>query len=73
MKDPKAAHRVADLAERWSCSAGHIYGMIHSGKLRSFKIGTLLRISADEVNRIEGGEESLAAEPNPWDTKPLPR
>lgn len=63
MKDSKpAAYRVADLAERWSCSTGHIYGMINAGKLQAFKFGSLFRISAEEVRRIEDGRADAIPE-----------
>jgi excisionase family DNA binding protein len=47
------AYRVAALAERWQCSSGHIYGLIRDGKLNAFKVGKLLRVRAEEVERIE--------------------
>lgn len=49
-----AAYSAAGLASRWGCSPGHIYGMVRGGELTSFRIGTLIRIAAQEVARIEG-------------------
>src|SRR4051812_10613565 len=50
----RPAFRPADLAIRWGVSTGHLHNMIRKGELRAFRIGTLYRISADEVDRIEG-------------------
>lgn len=41
------------LGERWSCSSETIRKMYHAGKLRGFRLGKLIRITADEVARIE--------------------
>lgn len=41
------------LAERWNCSAGLIYKLVRDGSLQSFRPGTLIRISAAEVERFE--------------------
>ena len=43
------------LAERWACSPGHIYNMIATRKLQSFRVGSLVRISVEEVLRWENG------------------
>jgi len=57
------------LAERWDCSPGHIYNMIATGKLHSFRVGgRLVRISVEEVLRWENGQANpnidLTASPN---------
>lgn len=58
----KAAFSVAQLADRWGCSTGHIYSLVKQERLRFFRIGTLIRVSAEEVERIEGcGSQSIAA------------
>jgi len=44
---------VPTLADRWECSEGLIRKMIERGELRSFRIGALIRVPADEVERIE--------------------
>ena len=44
---------VPALAQRWECSEGLIRKMIERGELRSFRIGVLIRIAADEVERVE--------------------
>ncbi len=50
---PPAFYTVADLAERWRCSAGKVRAMIASGDLRCFRNGYLIRISAETVRAIE--------------------
>lgn len=54
------------LAERWGCSAEKVRGMYRSGELPGFRLGKLIRIPANEVERYEcqstpshGTEESL--------------
>ena len=47
------AFTVASLAAAWECSEGVIRKLIVAGRLRSFRIGTLIRIPADEVERFE--------------------
>lgn len=44
---------VPALAERWECSEGLIRKMLDRGELHSFRIGVLIRIPADEVERVE--------------------
>lgn len=47
------AFTVASLAERWNCSEGVIRKCIERGDIAAFRLGTLIRISAAEVARIE--------------------
>ena len=56
------------LAERWGCSSEKIRQMYHLGELHGFRLGRLIRIPANEVERIEcqsidlsGTEESSAS------------
>ncbi|MBU6167104.1 MAG: excisionase family DNA-binding protein [Alphaproteobacteria bacterium] len=44
---------VAQLAERWACHRSHVYRMIDRGEITPFYVGTLARIHASEVERIE--------------------
>jgi excisionase family DNA binding protein len=44
---------VDSLAERWGCSPGAIRNRIRTGEIQSFRIGTLIRIPANEVERVE--------------------
>lgn len=44
---------VPSLAARWECSEGLIRKLIDRGELLSFRLGTLIRIPAEEVERIE--------------------
>lgn len=46
-------YSVPALAERWECSEGLIRKMIGRGELASFRLGTLIRIHAAEVERVE--------------------
>ncbi len=41
------------LADRWGCSAEKIRRMYHHGDLTGFRLGKLIRIPANEVERIE--------------------
>jgi excisionase family DNA binding protein len=55
----RAAYSVAQLAERWGCSDGHLYGMIRRGELHAFNLGTLLRVRVEEVEQIETGGKGV--------------
>ncbi len=52
---------VPNLALRWACSEGLIRKMIEKGELRSFRLGVLIRIPADEVARIECQNPTLSS------------
>src|SRR3954466_14013187 len=41
------------LADRWGCSAEKIRRMYHDGDLTGFRLGKLIRIPANEVERYE--------------------
>lgn len=47
------AFTVASLARQWECSESVIRKLIGKGQLRAFRIGVLIRIPADEVERFE--------------------
>lgn len=47
------AYTVADLAARWQCGESTVRKLINRGELDAFRIGTLIRISADEVEKYE--------------------
>lgn len=49
------------LADHWECSEQHIRDLIKGGKLRSFRIGGLIRISVCEVERVESGSDDAEA------------
>lgn len=51
--DPRMPFSVAALAERWACSEGAIRNQLRAGRLAYFRIGTLIRIPAAEVDRFE--------------------
>ena len=47
------AFTVADLAARWQCGQSTVRNLIRRNQLATFRIGILIRISADEVERFE--------------------
>jgi excisionase family DNA binding protein len=47
------AYTVASLAAEWECSEGVIRKAIRDGELGCFRLGTLIRIPAEEVRRFE--------------------
>ena len=46
-------YSIAQLAERWGCSDSMIRKLINQGRLQTFRIGALIRVSAAEVERYE--------------------
>ena len=46
-------YSVKALAERWNCSEGAVRKLIQLNTLRSFRIGDLIRVAAEEVARFE--------------------
>ena len=46
-------YTVASLADEWQCSEGVIRKAIANGELGCFRLGTLIRIPAEEVARFE--------------------
>nr|DAJ07701.1 MAG TPA: helix-turn-helix domain protein [Caudoviricetes sp.] len=53
------AYTYKALAERWACSVDLIYKMVRRGEIKTFRIGRATRISASEVERIEGGNQTV--------------
>jgi excisionase family DNA binding protein len=49
----RRAFTVASLAAEWDCSEGTIRKLIVAGQLGCFRLGTLIRIPAEEVARFE--------------------
>ncbi len=47
------AYTVASLAREWDCSQGVIRKAIAEGRIRHFRLGSLIRIPAEEVRRFE--------------------
>ena len=47
------AYTVASLAAKWDCSEGVIRKTIANGELCCFRLGSLIRISVEEVKRFE--------------------
>ncbi len=48
--------KVADLAVELRCSLAKAYRLIENGEVRSVKVGGLLRIPREELNRLAGVE-----------------
>ena len=51
----KTSYSVHDLAQRWQCSQQAIYDMLRSGVIRGFKIGSMWRVSLNEIRAWETG------------------
>ena len=49
-------YTIQSLADRWQVHYTTDYQMIQSGKLKTFKIGDQVRITATEVRRFENSE-----------------
>ena len=56
---------VAQLAEVWGCSRQHVYALINKGELKVVRIGTLLRIRAEDVKAYECRDQEPSAQPIP--------
>jgi len=46
-------YRVADLAERWSCSHSKIRTLLRDGVLPTLQLGTMIRIPIAAVDEYE--------------------
>ena len=44
---------VNEVSDRWGCDPQLVYRRIRRGHIKAFKVGALLRIPADEIDRIE--------------------
>jgi len=66
MTQPARLYTPESLAERWQCSAAHVRAMIRRGELIHFRLGKLLRISAEEVARCEsqGSSDTWGSSPS---------
>lgn len=49
----RRAFTVASLAQEWECSEGVIRKLIREGRLACFRVASLIRIPAVEVQRFE--------------------
>lgn len=56
-------YSVAQLADRWGCSGNVVRKLINQGQLQFFRIGTLIRIPAAEVQRYEGAAAPAPIKP----------
>jgi excisionase family DNA binding protein len=74
----KGILKIDDLAKHWNTSAGSVRRMIETGQIAAFRVGKLIRIRREEVERIdrEGGTEGKQPvnEPVPYlpKTRPAP-
>ncbi|MFN3474034.1 MAG: helix-turn-helix domain-containing protein [Blastomonas sp.] len=59
---------VRSLADRWECSEGMIRKMIKTGDLQCFTIGSLIRVPATEVERIECASPNTPSSDSEADT-----
>ena len=78
-------YSVAQLADRWGCSGNVVRKLINQGELQCFRIGSLIRIPAAEVQRFEtiapapepvtdaGLASAVAPEPNASPRRKIPR
>ena len=59
-----SAYSTRSLADRWDCSQQHIRDMIENGDLQCFRLGRLIRVSKQEVERFEQTGGSSYTEDN---------
>jgi excisionase family DNA binding protein len=59
------AYTVSSLAAEWHCSEGTIRKLIGDGELGCFRLGTLIRIPAEEVARFETTQSNASEEATP--------
>lgn len=53
--DERLAYSAAEFADLCGCTQTHIRNLIERGELRTFRLGRLVRIPADEVQRLIAG------------------
>ena len=56
------------LAERWGCTRAHVIKLIKNGDIRSFRVGSLYRVSApalQEYEMTQGMAPAIDAAPEP--------
>lgn len=58
-------YTVAQVAQRWECSESHVRNMIEDGELPHFRLGKLIRIKKEDV---EKWESSASANTNSEDS-----
>ena len=46
-------YTIAQLAQRWQCSPDAIYDMVRRGDIKSFRVGTAIRFTAEAVAEYE--------------------
>lgn len=65
-------YRVHTLAKRWECSESLVYKLIRQGLLTPIRLGTLIRISPEEVERFECLQSRDSGEAMPSSGKTVP-
>lgn len=55
-----------DVAERWGCSASHVYNLARRGAIPFFRVGRLLRFSPDAVLEYERGRKQAVSAYDQW-------
>ena len=58
-----AALRVADVAQRWNCSAGKVRQLINAGELPALHLGTMLRVPVASLVAYEARCQIAPASP----------
>lgn len=58
MAEPARPYTPETLAQRWSCSSQHVRDLVSAGRLRAFRVGRLIRIKREEVERFEACQEN---------------
>ena len=46
-------YTIAQLAQRWQCAPDAIYDMVRRGDIKSFRVGTAIRFTAEAVAEYE--------------------
>lgn len=54
---------TATLAKRWDCSEQHIRDLINTGQLPAFRLGRMMRITAQVVADLESRTQTSDGEP----------
>lgn len=53
----KETYTLKELAKRWNVSYMSLFHMVKDGKVKGFRVGNQWRVKAQEVQRVENGEQ----------------
>lgn len=53
----KETYTLKELAKRWNISYLNLFNMVKKGKIKAFRVGHQWRVKAEEVQRVEDGEQ----------------